>query len=222
VAVGRETEAPARLRKQLAGDLDNIILMAMRKEPERRYSSVEQFSEDLRCHLEGLRVIARGDSLSYRLGKFARRQKLGIAAIALVALSLTGAAVATAHEARVARKERESAAVARARAEQALSEAHASRLEVEAQRKEAVRQQILAEAQRDEALCQRSVAERQRDEAEAKRIRAERLFSHARNMSNAAFDGMYDGVQHHRNTAEARKTLIRPAIEYLDGMTQEP
>jgi serine/threonine protein kinase len=77
--VSRTTQAPARQRKQLgkqlAGDLDNIILMAMRKEPERRYSSVEQFTEDIRRHLQGRPVIARHDTLRYRAGKFAQRHK---------------------------------------------------------------------------------------------------------------------------------------------------
>ncbi len=84
--VGRMTGAPARLARQLAGDLDNIVLMAMRKEPERRYQSVEQFSEDIRRYLEGLPVLARKDTLGYRAGKFARRHKTGVAVLALVSL----------------------------------------------------------------------------------------------------------------------------------------
>src|SRR5262249_940387 len=87
-AVSRSTNAPTRMRKQLAGDLDNIVLMAMRKEPERRYQSVEQFSEDIRRHLAGLPVSARQDTLGYRAGKFIRRHKLGVAATALVIASL--------------------------------------------------------------------------------------------------------------------------------------
>src|SRR5262249_57381903 len=62
--VGRRTGAPTRLARQLAGDLDNIMLMAMRKEPERRYQSVEQFSEDIRRYLEGMPVTARKDTLT--------------------------------------------------------------------------------------------------------------------------------------------------------------
>jgi serine/threonine protein kinase len=50
---------PDKLRRRLRGDLDNIVLMAMRKEPERRYASVEQFSSDIERHLDGLPVIAR-------------------------------------------------------------------------------------------------------------------------------------------------------------------
>jgi len=66
--------------KELTGDLDNIVLMALRKEPERRYASAEQFSEDIGRHLEGLPVIARKDTLAYRSGKFIRRNKAGVLA----------------------------------------------------------------------------------------------------------------------------------------------
>jgi len=103
-AVSRSTTAPARLRKQLAGDLDNIILMAMRKEPERRYQSVEQFSEDIRRHLEGRPVIARADTISYRAGKFIRRNKLAVAATTLVILSLVGGVAAANYQARRAER----------------------------------------------------------------------------------------------------------------------
>ncbi|MCI0490048.1 MAG: serine/threonine-protein kinase [Blastocatellia bacterium] len=75
-----------KLRRQLSGDLDRIVLMAMRKEAERRYSSVEQFSEDIRRHLEGLPVIARGDRLSYRAQKFVERHRAGVIATAAVIL----------------------------------------------------------------------------------------------------------------------------------------
>ncbi len=116
-AAARETAAPAKFRKQLAGDLDNIILMAMRKEPERRYQSVEQFSEDIRRHLEGLPVIARNGAFTYRAGKFARRRKLALAAVALVILSLAGGVIATTRESRIARAERAKADIQRERAE---------------------------------------------------------------------------------------------------------
>ncbi len=96
----------AKLQKQLAGDLDNIVMMAMRKEPERRYHSIEQFSEDIRRHLEGLPVSARADTFTYRAGKFVRRHRLVVAAAALVALSLIGGIVATTLAARTARAER--------------------------------------------------------------------------------------------------------------------
>lgn len=87
----------------LSGDLDNIVLKALRKEPQRRYASVEQFSEDLRRHLEGLPVAARKDTFSYRAAKFIGRHKIGVAAAAGLLLMLLAGIVTTAWEARVAR-----------------------------------------------------------------------------------------------------------------------
>ncbi len=95
-----------RLRRRLRGDLDNIALKALRKEPGRRYASAEQFSEDLRRHLEGLPVIARKDTLSYRTAKFVRRHRIGVAAAGGILLILLVGIVATAWEAHVARAER--------------------------------------------------------------------------------------------------------------------
>ncbi|HSE41321.1 MAG TPA: serine/threonine-protein kinase, partial [Acidobacteriota bacterium] len=73
-----------RLRRRLRGDLDNIVLMALRKEPQRRYQSVEQFSADISRHLTGMPVQARKDTFGYRVGKFVQRNKIS-AAVALVA-----------------------------------------------------------------------------------------------------------------------------------------
>ena len=91
-----------RLRRHLAGDLDNIALMALRKEPPRRYASVAQFSEDIRRHLEGLPVVARKDTLGYRTSKFVTRHKLGVAAAALVFVLLLAGMAAIVREARIA------------------------------------------------------------------------------------------------------------------------
>ncbi len=93
-------------RKLLDGDLDNIALMAMRKEPERRYSSVGQFSEDIRRHLEGLPVLARKDTWSYRSGKFVRRHKVAVIAAVLLALTLLAGIFTTSWEAQRAEKQR--------------------------------------------------------------------------------------------------------------------
>ncbi len=103
-AVSKSDGLSAKARKQLSGDLDNIILMAMRKEPERRYQSVEQFSDDLLRYLEERPVIARGDTAGYRAGKFIRRHRLGVAATALVIASLLGGLIATNYQARLAER----------------------------------------------------------------------------------------------------------------------
>jgi non-specific serine/threonine protein kinase/serine/threonine-protein kinase len=113
------SEAVARL---LRGDLDAIVLTALRKEPERRYGSVSQLSEDLRLHLAGHPVAARTDAWSYRVGKFTRRHRTGVAAAALAVISLvTGLGVAV-WQARVAREERRLADAQRARAERRFAD----------------------------------------------------------------------------------------------------
>ncbi|HJQ23453.1 MAG TPA: protein kinase [Blastocatellia bacterium] len=86
---------PEKLRRRLAGDLDNIVLMAMRKEPERRYASVDQLANDIRRHLAGRPVIARKDTLVYRTIKFVRRNRAGVLAALLVIASLVAGAVMT-------------------------------------------------------------------------------------------------------------------------------
>ncbi len=70
---------PRGLRRILAGDLDNIVLRALAKDPQRRYSSAEQLGQDLDRYLTGLPVLARKDTVRYRLGKFVRRNRIAVA-----------------------------------------------------------------------------------------------------------------------------------------------
>jgi serine/threonine protein kinase len=86
-------KARRRVKRKLSGDLDVIILMALRKEPARRYASVEQFSEDIRRYLEGRTVRARGDSLSYRALKFVKRNAGGVAAMGALLALLVGSTI---------------------------------------------------------------------------------------------------------------------------------
>jgi serine/threonine protein kinase/tetratricopeptide (TPR) repeat protein len=79
-----------RLRRLLAGDLDNIVLMSLRKEPERRYAGVEQFAADIRRYLDGLPVQARQDTWTYRTGKFVRRHRFGAAVAVAALIALVG------------------------------------------------------------------------------------------------------------------------------------
>jgi eukaryotic-like serine/threonine-protein kinase len=74
------SSSPSRLRRALRGDLDNIVIMAMRKEPERRYSSSQQMAADIQRYLDGKPIIARRDTLSYRSAKFVRRHWLPVTA----------------------------------------------------------------------------------------------------------------------------------------------
>ncbi len=101
-----EPEKPSIQNRRLRGDLDNIVLKALRKEPERRYASVEQFSGDIGKHLDGLPVSARPDTLAYRGSKFVRRHKWAAIAAGLAVLALVGGMAATLREAYIAQRER--------------------------------------------------------------------------------------------------------------------
>ena len=102
---GREyAVAPDKLAKQLRGDLDNIVLKALRKEPQRRYSSVEQFAGDIRRNLANLPILARQDTAGYRASKFVIRHKAGVTAAVVVALILVAGLVITMREARIAER----------------------------------------------------------------------------------------------------------------------
>ena len=76
------------LARSLRGDLDTIILKAIRKEPERRYASVQALADDLGRNLDGLPVSARPDSLGYRTAKFVRRHAIGVGVASLVLVTL--------------------------------------------------------------------------------------------------------------------------------------
>jgi eukaryotic-like serine/threonine-protein kinase len=97
------------LRKQLQGDLDSIVLMALRKERDKRYASAQQLSDDIRRHLARVPVLARQSTWSYRSGRFLARNKMAVSAAALVLLTLAGGIVSTAREAKVAAAERDRA-----------------------------------------------------------------------------------------------------------------
>jgi len=79
---------PRPQRARLAGDLDAVVLMALRKQPERRYAGAEQLSDDLFRHLEGLPVQARHGAWSYRAGRFVLRHRAAVGAALVANLAL--------------------------------------------------------------------------------------------------------------------------------------
>ena len=88
IAANRATTSD-RLRRRLRGELDNIALTALRKEPDRRYVSAQQLADDIERHLTHQPVLAQPDTFSYRTSKFTQRHKVGVAATtALVVLSI--------------------------------------------------------------------------------------------------------------------------------------
>ncbi len=105
-----------RLARRLAGDLDTIVMTALRKEPERRYPSVEALSEDLRRHLVRLPVKARPDTLSYRASRFVRRHRAPVITAVVGVSAVLAFGVQSAVNARLAVNERDHARAAEERA----------------------------------------------------------------------------------------------------------
>ena len=96
---------PGRLERRLRGDLDTIVMMALRKEPQKRYPSVGALAEDISRHLGGLPVAARKGTAAYRASKFVRRHRLFVTAAAVVLVLLVAFPLAmAAQSARVARQ----------------------------------------------------------------------------------------------------------------------
>jgi non-specific serine/threonine protein kinase/serine/threonine-protein kinase len=106
-----------RLKRALRGDLDTIVAMAMRVEPRRRYASAAELAEDIQRHLDGLPVIARIDTLSYRFRKFVGRHRVGVLGTLLTALGLQAGLV-------VALWQRHEAQLQRSLAEKRRDDAH--------------------------------------------------------------------------------------------------
>jgi eukaryotic-like serine/threonine-protein kinase len=114
-AASARDATPKKLAKSLAGDLDTIVLKALKKKPTERYATANAFDEDIARYLGGDVVLAQPDSLAYRAAKFAGRHRVGIAAAALLILILAGGLAATTYEAGVAAIQRDAALQAQRR-----------------------------------------------------------------------------------------------------------
>ncbi len=90
------------LPRALDGDLDKIVMMAMRKDPARRYASAGHLGEEIRRFLHGLPVEAQEDTFGYRMQKFVRRNRLSVSAAGVVVLALVAGVIGTTWQARVA------------------------------------------------------------------------------------------------------------------------
>lgn len=115
----------AKLQRELHGDLDNIVAMAMRKEPERRYSSVEQFAAEIDRFLDGLPVLARADSRVYRAKKFVRRHSVVVGLSAAFIALLIGFTITTLVQSQRIKTERDVAQAERAAAQSQRERAEA-------------------------------------------------------------------------------------------------
>lgn len=112
--------SPQKLRRRLRGDIDNIVMMALRKEPERRYATVREFAEDIDNYLESRPVRARPEGIAYRLRKFLCRHAFVCTAAGLIAISLAIGIIGTVWQARSAAFERDVAVAANRRADATL------------------------------------------------------------------------------------------------------
>src|SRR5690606_26170966 len=104
-------------RRQLRGDLDNIVLKAMHEDPNRRYQSAAQLADDLKRWRAGRPVLAQRDTFNYRARKFVRRNRAGVLAASLTALPLLAGIIATSWQARAANLERDRTALEAKRAQ---------------------------------------------------------------------------------------------------------
>jgi eukaryotic-like serine/threonine-protein kinase len=207
VICDEEVQRPSLHDPSLDADLDNIVLMAMRKEPERRYQSVDQLADDVRRHLDGRTVLARQDSFGYRAGKFAQRHRAAIAAVALfIAVLIGGTAVATLQARRAIR-------------EQAIAEQQRQRA-IESQAR-AERSQKEAELLRGYADAQRSQAESDRASAETQRQIAAHRFEQVRQLAGKFLLDFHDSIAKLPGSTAARKMVVETGIQYYDTLIKE-
>ena len=109
LAMNAGSGTAVRQSRELQGDLDTIVLKALRKEPERRYLSVQALSDDIERYLDGRPLVARGDSMTYRLGKFMVRHRAAAIVAALLFSCLLGAMALIVRESQIAEAQRQRA-----------------------------------------------------------------------------------------------------------------
>ncbi len=118
IAMRKDAQAPfSSSPRLLRGDLDVITMKALRKEPERRYGSVQELSEDVLHYLLGLPISARGDSLGYRMAKFTQRNRWGVVAASMVLVSLIAGIIVATSQAHRAEQAARQALAEKAKAE---------------------------------------------------------------------------------------------------------
>ncbi len=212
VVCAEETRRPSRVAGttmpgRLHDDLDRIVLMAMRKEPNRRYASVDQLREDLERHFAGQPVLAHEDSLGYRTGKFVRRNAFAVAAGVALSASILSGVLLTHREARIAAAERRIAIAERDRAD--------------ALRRQAVEEHDNAETQRRIAVAERDRAEAESKSALQQRGRADERLQDIVKLANTSFFDVNDALSRTSGTTETRRKVIESALTYLDHLSSE-
>ena len=108
-SAGRRGDTTRRLRRRLSGDLDDVVMKCLAKDAVRRYGSAEQLGTDIRRHLTGQPVSARGHTTAYLLSRFVRRHRVAVVSTGLVFVTLFAGLAGTMWQAREAARERDRA-----------------------------------------------------------------------------------------------------------------
>ena len=203
-AVDRSLPNARRLGRRLAGDLDNIVMMALRKEPERRYSSVDQFAEDIRRHLDGRPVRARQNSVAYRTRKLLRRRRFELAGAVIVVASLVAGILMARSQGR--------------QAETARQAAEAQRKVAEVQRTVAERERARAEAAHLSETVQHRIADEQRDRAVRESSRAEQRLTELLDLADRTLFDIHDAIAALPGAVEARRRVVTTTLGYLQSL----
>ena len=189
-----------RDQRQIRGELDAIVLTALRKQPSWRYPSIEQLADDIGRYRRGWPVLARGNSLGYRLRKFARRQWFPLASTAVVIFLLIAGMVATTRQAHLAE-------LARAQAERERIAADTERSLAEKAQRSATEQRLLAEARTREA--------------ESERQRAQQRYQEVRSLASSMLFDLYDGVRDLAGSSTARRLMVAKAQHQLELLSAD-
>ena len=195
-AVARAAGAPHRLD----GDLDNIVLMAMRKEPERRYGSVNRLADDIVCYLDGRPILARQDSVAYRARKFVRRNSVALAATFLIFLSLLGGIVL---------------------AERQAHQAESARRFAETQRQSAERERARAEGERQRAERERARAEAETQVARTEQDRSRRRLAQMLELANRSLFDVHAAIEKLPGSTEARRQIVVTTLRFLEDLSKD-
>ena len=199
---------------QIKGALDDIVMLALNKDPRSRYASVAQFRDDTARYRAGLPVMAQGARFGYRAEKFLLRNRLAAAAVLLVVLSLGAGTVVSIREAR------------RARQEQRVAEQQ--RRIADTQRQLAQDQAAAAQRARDQTGIERNRAEskaaeagEQRSRADIERAVAERRLIDLRSLVTTLLFDLHDGIRDLAGSAPARRLVLAKSQQYLEMLSKE-
>ncbi|MDX2180997.1 MAG: protein kinase [Bryobacteraceae bacterium] len=210
IRVVREAN-PAALRPgtgvKIPRDLEAIVLQAIRKEPDRRYLSAEALADDVDRFLNGRPVKAAADSLGYRFGKFARRNRFPLAIGALAGLFLIAGVFGTVTQAQIAEAERR-------KAEKEAAAAIQERTRAESLARREAEERERAERSAREANLQRQEAQEQQQLADSR-------FQDVRGLATAFLFDFDEAIANVAGAEKGRDLVVTKGVEYLEKLSRD-